>query len=228
MDVNGTIGNHMYSKYCKSWLFQPSMFDYWRVFRFFRRSRPFQIWSTKEEIGTTINADMGGTKMRAMGEIAPVTSASLSYGSQVDMDLKDPERSHKCQEKLLEIAAILGLPVCFYLFHRERGMLALFISFIPSDPAAGAAGRCWWLLDQHWWVVKQLGWTRGLATDRMCWSFTEFQGLERLMYHEMHAISIHPYFLPERLVRVCLKIVYPQTQWFMIIIPIKWLFHWEY
>lgn len=28
-----------------------------------------------EEITTTINADMGGTKMRAMGEIAPVTSA---------------------------------------------------------------------------------------------------------------------------------------------------------
>lgn len=190
MAVNGTIGNHMYSKYCKSWHFQPSMFDFWRVFRFFRRSPPFQIWSTKEEIGATINADMGGTKMRAMGEIAPVTSASLSYGSygsQVDKkNLKDPERSQKCQEKLLEIAAILGLPDvtwgCFYLFHRERGMLALFISFIPSDPAAGAAGRCWWLLDQHWWVVQQLGWTRGLATARMCWSFTEFQGLERLMY----------------------------------------------
>ena len=28
--------------------------------------------------------------------------------------------------------------------------------------------------------------------------------------------------------RVCLKIVYPYTQWLMIIIPIKWLFHWEY
>ena len=27
---------------------------------------------------------------------------------------------------------------------------------------------------------------------------------------------------------VCLKIVYPYTQWLMIIIPIKWLFHWEY
>ena len=27
---------------------------------------------------------------------------------------------------------------------------------------------------------------------------------------------------------VCLKIVYPETQWLMIIIPIKWLFHWEY
>ena len=27
---------------------------------------------------------------------------------------------------------------------------------------------------------------------------------------------------------VCLKIVYPQTQWLMIIIPIEWLFHWEY
>ena len=26
----------------------------------------------------------------------------------------------------------------------------------------------------------------------------------------------------------CLKIVYPYTQWLMIIIPIKWLFHWEY
>jgi hypothetical protein len=86
----------MYGKYCKSWHFQPSMFDYWRVFRFFRRSPPFQIWSTKEEIGATINADMGGTKMRAMGEIAPVTSASLSYGSQVDMDLKDPKSAKTC------------------------------------------------------------------------------------------------------------------------------------
>ena len=28
--------------------------------------------------------------------------------------------------------------------------------------------------------------------------------------------------------RVCLKIVYPYTQWLMIIIPTKWLFHWEY
>ena len=27
---------------------------------------------------------------------------------------------------------------------------------------------------------------------------------------------------------VCLKIVYPYTQWLMIIIPIKLLFHWEY
>ena len=27
---------------------------------------------------------------------------------------------------------------------------------------------------------------------------------------------------------VCLKIVYPYTQWLMIIIPTKWLFHWEY
>ena len=27
---------------------------------------------------------------------------------------------------------------------------------------------------------------------------------------------------------VCLKIVYPYTQWLMIIIPIKWLFHWGY
>lgn len=95
MDVIGTIGNYMYSKYSKSWHFQPSMFDYWRVFRFFRRSPPFQIWSTKEEIGATINADMGGTKMRAMGEIAPVTSASLSYGSQVDMDLKDPNSAKR-------------------------------------------------------------------------------------------------------------------------------------
>ena len=29
-------------------------------------------------------------------------------------------------------------------------------------------------------------------------------------------------------IRVCLKIVYPYTQWLMIIIPTKWLFHWEY
>ena len=27
---------------------------------------------------------------------------------------------------------------------------------------------------------------------------------------------------------VCLKIVYPYTQWLMIIIPTKWLFHWGY
>ena len=27
---------------------------------------------------------------------------------------------------------------------------------------------------------------------------------------------------------VCLKIVYPYTQWLMILIPVKWLFHWEY
>ena len=27
---------------------------------------------------------------------------------------------------------------------------------------------------------------------------------------------------------VCLKIVYPYTQWLMIIIPTKWLFHWRY
>ena len=27
---------------------------------------------------------------------------------------------------------------------------------------------------------------------------------------------------------VCLKIVHPYTQWLMIIIPTKWLFHWEY
>ena len=27
---------------------------------------------------------------------------------------------------------------------------------------------------------------------------------------------------------MCLKIVYPYTHWLMIIIPIKWLFHWEY
>ena len=30
------------------------------------------------------------------------------------------------------------------------------------------------------------------------------------------------------LIWVFLKIVYPYTQWLMIIIPIKWLFHWEY
>ena len=27
---------------------------------------------------------------------------------------------------------------------------------------------------------------------------------------------------------VCLKMVYPYTQWLMIIIPTKWLFHWGY
>ena len=27
---------------------------------------------------------------------------------------------------------------------------------------------------------------------------------------------------------VCLKIVYPYTQWLMTIIPTKWLFHWGY
>ena len=27
---------------------------------------------------------------------------------------------------------------------------------------------------------------------------------------------------------VCLKIAYPYTQWLMTIIPIEWLFHWEY
>ena len=27
---------------------------------------------------------------------------------------------------------------------------------------------------------------------------------------------------------VCLKIAYPYTQWLMIIIPAKWLFHWGY
>ncbi len=34
----------------------------------------------QEEIAATINADMGGTRMRAMGEIAPVTSRSPSFG----------------------------------------------------------------------------------------------------------------------------------------------------
>ena len=29
-------------------------------------------------------------------------------------------------------------------------------------------------------------------------------------------------------IRVCLKIVYPYTQWLMIIIPTKWLFFWGY
>ena len=34
--------------------------------------------------------------------------------------------------------------------------------------------------------------------------------------------------VPFGFIWVCLKIVYPYTQWLMIIIPIKWLFHWEY
>ena len=42
------------------------------------------------------------------------------------------------------------------------------------------------------------------------------------------ATAIGPgYPEPQVLIRVCLKIVYPsKTQWLMIIIPTKWLFHW--
>ena len=34
--------------------------------------------------------------------------------------------------------------------------------------------------------------------------------------------------IENRSIWICLKIVYPYTQWLMIIIPIKWLFRWEY
>ena len=38
--------------------------------------------------------------------------------------------------------------------------------------------------------------------------------------------SIYIYIYTSVFVWVCLKIVYPYTQWLMIIIPTKWLFHW--
>ena len=40
-----------------------------------------------------------------------------------------------------------------------------------------------------------------------------------------HELSTWPKILS---IWVCLKIVYPYTQWLMIIIPTKWLFHWGY
>ena len=71
-----------------------------------------QIWSTKEEITTTINADMGGTKMRAMGEIAPVTSASLSYGSYGSQERSKVPRESNCVAK----ARFLDVFMCWQSF----------------------------------------------------------------------------------------------------------------
>ena len=93
-------------------------------------------------------------------------------------------------------------------------------------------------MNEHCWVVVLLTESscsipRKVETTS-CWPshfFFPIFFFEKKSYLKLLFLGMRMFFVEwveVKLRWVCLKIVYPYTQWLMIIIPTKWLFHWGY
>ena len=68
----------------------------------------------------------------------------------------------------------------------------------------------------------------GSSADRRAGGKWTAQGRWILWQEMVENVENFEWIFHRFFIWICLKIVYPYTQWLMIIIPTKWLFHWGY